>query len=279
MLIEKFIKRQFISFYKDNNYNLIFEIVKNKKIIESEKKEFKEKKDLENFIKEKINENPQTYISSILLTINQGVIDSCSKQKYLEKNIDYDNIKIVCINNSYSFYVSIYDLSTFLKEYKFPIDFLYSIFAIIDYLAKERKNRFYILVLNNYLAILGYENYKPIFNDLIILNNEEKSELEEINEIDDDLDILEDIDDIAEDITENIEDINEEEIEEIKDLDNITTNIEVNILNTLKNSTKDLSSKVKSGILTVDVNETTNNIYSFNFFDISVNTKSPAKLP
>jgi hypothetical protein len=238
MFLEKFIKRQFISFYRDDYYILLFEIVKNKKVIESEKKEFKEKKDLEKFIKEKIDENPQTYVSSVLLTLNQGIIDSCSKQKYLEKNIDYDNVKIICINNSYSFYASIYDISALLKEYKIPIDFLYSIFAIIDYLAKERKNSFYVLALKNYIAILGYENFKPIYSDFIILNEETK-EIEEIEEIDD-LDLLDDIDEIdenIEDVSENIEDINEEELEE--KLNTLTTDIEVNILNSLKNSIKD----------------------------------------
>jgi hypothetical protein len=238
MFLDKFFKKQFISFYKDENYNLLFETIKNKKVIESEKKEFEEKKDLEKFVKEKIEENPQTYVSSVLLTLNQGVLNSCSKKKYLEKDIDYDNIKIVCINKAYSFYASIYDISAFLKEYKFPIDFLYSIFAIIDYLAKERKNRFYVLALKNYLAILGFENYKPIYSDFIILN-EESEENEEIEEIDD-LEILDDIDEIEdniEDVSEDIEDINEEELEE--KLNTLTTNIEVNILNSLKNSIKD----------------------------------------
>ncbi len=238
MFLERFIKKQFISFYYDENYKLLIEHVKNKKIIDSYEKEFEKKEDIEKFIKEKINETPQTYVSSVLLTMNQGVMDNCSKQKYLEKNIDYDNIKILCINNSYSFYASVYDISKFLKEYKFPIDFLYSIFAVIDSLATERKNRFYVLVLHNYIAILGYENYKPLFSDFLILNEKDETEIEEIEEIDD-LEIFDDIEDINENIDEvsnDIEDI-DENLEE--KLNTLTTDIEVNILNHLKESLKD----------------------------------------
>ncbi len=236
MFLKKFFRRQFISFYFDNKYKLLLEHVKNNKIIDSIEKEFEEKKDIEKFIKEKIDEIPQTFVSTILQTLNQGVIDSCSKQKYLDKDIDFDNVKIRCINN-YSFYASIYDITKLLKEYSFNIDFLYSIFAPIDFFAKERKNRFYVLVLNNYIAILGYENFKPIYSDLIILNSDEEEIIEDIE----DIDLLNEIEE--ESIDENIENIDEADINENEELENkienLTTNIEVKILNSLKESIKE----------------------------------------
>jgi len=236
MFLKKFFKKQFISFYFDEKYKLLLEHVKNNKIIDSIEKEFEEKKDIEKFIKEKIDEIPQTFVSTILQTLNQGAIDSCSKQKYLDKDIDFDNVKIKCIDN-YSFYASIYDITKLLKEYSFNIDFLYSIFAPIDFFAKERKNRFYVLVLNNYIAILGYENLKPIYSDLIILSNKEEKE-EIIDEIED-IDLLNEIEE--ESISEDIEDIDEKEVNENlkEDIDKLTTNIEVNILNSLKKSIKE----------------------------------------
>ena len=240
MFLKKFFKRQFISFYFDNKYKLLLEHVKNNKVIDSIEKEFEEKKDIEKFIKEKIDEIPQTFVSTILQTLNQGVIDSCSKQKYLDKDIDFDNVKIRCINN-YSFYASIYDITKLLKEYSFNIDFLYSIFAPIDFFAKERKNRFYVLVLNNYIAILGYENFKPIYSDLIILNSDEEENEEEIIEDIEDIDLLNEIEE--ESIDENIENIDEADINENEELENkienLTTNIEVKILNSLKESIKE----------------------------------------
>ncbi|GAB6045410.1 hypothetical protein JCM11957_10080 [Caminibacter profundus] len=238
-MLDKFFKKQFVSFYKDNNYKLILEIVKNKKVLQSTEKEFNEKEELEKFIKETIDENPQTYTSTMLLTLNQGVMDSCSKQKYLEKDIDYDNIKILCIDNKYSFYASIYDLSSIKKEFLLPIDFIYSVFAIIDSIATYKKNRFYILTMHKYIAILGYENNKPIYSDLIELNEEEEKQ-EEIE----DIDILDDIEDLSEDIEELSEDIEEtsvdiEEIDENLKESELTTDIEVNILNSIKESLKD----------------------------------------
>ena len=230
MFLEKFIKKQFISFYHDDNYKVLLEHVKNKKPIDSIEKEFEDKKEFEKFIKEKISKTPQTYTSTVLLTLNQGVVESCSKQAYLEKNIDYDNVKILCVNNAYSFYASIYDISSVLKEYGFAIDFLYSVFAVMDYMAKERKNRFYVLVLHNYLAILGYENYKPIFSDFIILNQNEEG-IEEIE----DLEVLDDIENL-DGVSEDIDDI-EEGLEE--KLNTLTTDIEINILNNLKEALKD----------------------------------------
>ena len=240
MFIEKFFKKQFISFYLDDKYKLLLEHVKNNKVIDSIEKEFEDKKDIEKFIKEKLDEIPQTFISTILQTLNQGVVDSCSKQKYLDKDIDFDNVKIKCINN-YSFYASIYDITKLLKEYSFNIDFLYSIFAPIDYFAKERKNRFYVLVLNNYIAILGYENFKPIYSDLIIIKNHNENEEELLEDIED-IDLLNEIEE--EPISENIEDIDEIDEEKVNEnlktnIDKITTNIEVNILNSIKKSLKE----------------------------------------
>ncbi|QCT95282.1 hypothetical protein FE773_08775 [Caminibacter mediatlanticus TB-2] len=241
-MLKKIFKKQFISFYYDEKYKLILEHVKNKKTLDSIEKEFDDKQKLEKFVEEKLDDNPQTYISTTLLSLNQGVMDSCSKQKYLEKDIDYDNVKILCVNNIYSFYASIYDINKVLKEYSFNIDFLYSIFAPIDFYAKERKNRFYVLVLNNYIAILGYENYKPIFSDIIIINEEEKVDEsnEEIIEDIEDIDLLNEIEEDTP-LDENIEEIDEKEIEENLEekLDKLTTNIEVKILNSLKESLKD----------------------------------------
>ncbi len=236
MWLEKFIKRNFISFYKEENYNLLLETVKNKNIINSQKKEFENKKELEKFVIEKINENPQTYTSTVLLTLNQGVINSCQKKDYLKRDIDYNNIQFICINNQYSFYTSIYDLNKTKKEYKFELDFIYSIFAPIDFLAKERKNRFYVLVLKEYLAILGYEDFIPIFSDIITINEKEEEEEEEHIEDIEEIDILDDL-------TENIEDIEDlddiEELEEENTTQSSSTNIEVSLLNFVQASLKE----------------------------------------
>jgi len=93
---------------------------------------------------------------------------------------------------------------------------------------------------SSFIAILGYENNKPIYSDLIELNEEEEEKQEEIE----DIDILDDIEDLSEDIEELSENIEEtsidiEEIDESLEENELTTDIEVNILNSIKKSLKD----------------------------------------
>lgn len=232
MFIEKFIKKAYISFYKDENYKFLCEIKKNHKIIESFNKEFNNKNDLTKEIFDILEEYPQTYISTFVTSLNQGIVPSCQKSEYKKREINLENIKFICIKNSYSFYISIYELINIKKEYPFEIDFIYSVFALIDYFAKKRDNYFYVLVLNEKIIISGYKDNKPIFYDIFELKEEKNEEIEE------DVELLEDID-LDEEISENIE----EEVQNL-DLEDIEDNIsssslEYNLINHLKSSIKD----------------------------------------
>ncbi len=233
-----FLKKQFISFIEEEKIKTLCETVKKENIISYEEKEFETKKELETYIVEKNEDIPQTYISTIINTINQGVLNSCSKQKYLEKEIDYDNIKMICINNKYSFFVSLFDLNKLQKEYMFPLDFVYSPFSVIDYMAKERKNRFYIMVFEKYCAVLGYENFVPIYSDIVFFKQNEESEIEDVENIEDidDIDILDDsIEDISEDIDDEIDETDTLE----EKLNTLTTPKESQILEIIKNAIKE----------------------------------------
>jgi hypothetical protein len=227
MWLEKFIKKQFISFYKEEEYKVILQEVKNKKILFTEEKIFEEKKEFLSFIKEKINQTPQTYVSTVLLTFNQGVIPSCKKEEFIKKEIDPNNVKTICINNKYAFYVSVNELEKIKKEYPF-LDFIYSIFAIIDFVATERKNRFYLLVLQNHLVILGYENFIPIYHDIQSINIEEDEEFEIVEDIDLEDELINDISPFEEE---------KEKKEEVIEPQKIT--VEMEILEHLKNSIKE----------------------------------------
>jgi len=231
MFIEKFIKKVYISFYKDKNYKFLLEIKKNKNILKSEQKEFSNEEELKKEIFSLFEDYTQIFISTIITSINQGVIPSCSKKEFLEKDIELENIKYICIKNRYSFYVSIYDLMNIKKNYPFDIDFLYSIFAPIDFFAKKKDNYFYVLILKERIAILGYKNNTPIFSDIIELSNEE-----EISDIEEDIDILEDLDLDVDEISENIEE-EAESLEVEEDLASSST--ENQIIKTLQNSIKD----------------------------------------
>ena len=235
MFIERFIKKVYISFYKDENYKFLCEIKKNKKLIESIKEEFDSKEKLNEKINELMDDYPQTFISTIINSINQGVIPSCNKSEFKKREIEIENIKSICIKNKYSIFVSIYDLVNIKKEYPFEIDFLYSIFAPIDFFAKKRNNYLYVLILKENIALLAYKNEIPIFSDIFEIKEEKNEEVEE------DIELLEDID-LEEEIAEDIEE--EAEILDFEDEENEPaslelTSIEHNIIQYLKDAIKD----------------------------------------
>ena len=230
MFVEKFIKKAYISFYKNKKYHLFCEIKKNKKIIEILKKDFDEKKYLEKEILNIQDDYAQYYISTIIDTINQGIIPTCEKKEMKNYGIDVENINYICIKN-YSIYASLYDIVTIKKNYKFNIDFLYSLFAPIDFFAKKRNNYLYVLILNEKIALVAYKNNKPLYCDIEVFKEEDEEYIEPIDELE-----IEN-DDLSEEISESIEEeaknINLEEPEIEK------SNIEFNIIEKIKNFIKE----------------------------------------
>ena len=234
MFVEKFIKTVYIGFYKDEEYKLLCEIKKNNKTIESLKEEFDSKEKLIESINRYLEDYARVYISTFVNSINQGIIPSCNKNEYKKREIEIENIKYLCIKNRYSIYVSIYDLMSTKKEYPFDLDFIYPIFAPIDFMAKHRNNTFYVLILKEKIAIIGYKNNIPIYSDIFELK-EENIENEEVEE---DIELLEEID-LEEEISPDIEK-EAENIEFEKKPENLTfTTIEYNIIKNLKDAIKD----------------------------------------
>jgi len=226
-------KPNLIAFYKDEDiYKVLNEQYKKNDIIFSETKEFENKKDLINYIHTITEDNPQTYVSTLIQTQNQGVVPSCNKQKYKELGIENDNIKFVCINNKYSFYITIYELMEIKREFK-CIDFSYSAFALIDYKSSLRHNSLYILFDRKYSYILIYKDHIPIFSDIFDLTYEEE-QTEEIEDISD-IDIVEDFE---ESLDEDIENIDEDEIENNdENIENL--NLEYKITEHIKTALKE----------------------------------------
>ena len=209
MFLKKFLKSQFISFYYDENYKLSYEIYKNNKIIEENRFEFNEKKELLKKIKELSSEIPQTYTSTIIQSINQGVISTCQKNKFKDFGIEIENIKYICINNKYALYTSLFDL---IELKKIDLDFIYSVFALIDFKATKKTNTLYILITKEKFYILIYHQNIPVYSDIyekaeeLIENEENLEDLENENvveEIDDE--IVDDLDKLDEEISEEKE--------------------------------------------------------------------------
>jgi flagellar motility protein MotE (MotC chaperone) len=234
MFLKKILfKPNLIAFYKEEEkYKVLNEQYKKNKIIFTETKEFESKKDLTEYIKCVTEDNPQTYVSTVIITQNQGVIPSCDKHYYKNLGIDTENIKFICINNKYSFYTTLYELMETKKEYP-CIDFLYSAFAIIDRKSSLRKNSLYVLVTKEHCFILIYKDSVPEFAD-IFETEEEIIEDEEIEDISD-MDIIDDFEDSLDENIENIEEPEDED--ENSNIDNL--NIEYKILEHIKTALKE----------------------------------------
>jgi len=225
-------KPNFIAFYKaKSKYKVLNEQYKKEKIIFSETKEFESINDLKEYIDTVTEDNPQTYVSTFITSLNQGIVPSCDKHKYKELEIDINNIKMVCINNKYSFYTTLYGLMEIKKEYPF-IDFLYSVYAIIDKNSTLRHNSLYILSTEEFSYILIYKDHIPVFGDIFEINEELQNEEENIEDISD-IDIVEDFDEALDEDIENIE----EEPEENENIEHF--NIESKILEHVKTAIKE----------------------------------------
>jgi hypothetical protein len=228
MFLKKFIKQQFISFYYDEKYKLLYEIYKNNNLLEENRFEFEEKKELLKKIKELSSEIPQTYVSTIIQTINQGVVPSCQKANFIKYGIEIQNVKYICINNKYAFYTSLYDL---MEIKKLNVDFTYSIFGLIDFKATKKINTLYILITKEKFYLLIYHKNIPIYSD-IYEKAEELAEESDLEDIESD-DIVENIED---DIIDDIENVDIDENEINLENNEIKTGIEMDVVNFIKSS-------------------------------------------
>ena len=221
-LIQYFIKETLIAFYKTKDKYIVQKReVKNNKILSSENFEFEEEEFI-NFINSCFIENTQTYVSTIIDTFNQGIVDSCSHSKYKELGINLDNIKILCLKD-YSIFIGLYEINQFQKKMKkFKIDYIFSPYLLIDLNKKDTNNSLYILLTDSFIIILIYEDAKkPKYSNIYhfkLEDNIDKTTSDEEN----DIDTFDDIDDLVDDI-EEIDDIEnlDEDIDDVDSLDDI----------------------------------------------------------
>ena len=279
-LAKYFIKQTILSFFKKgDNYLVQKQIVKNNKILEKVEFEFNEA-ELKQFIKSCFIENTQTYISTIIDTFNQGVVDSCSHSKYKELGINLDNIKILCLKD-YSIFIGLYELNMFQKKMqKFNVDFIFSPYLLIDVNKKNTQNSLYILITDNFVIVLIYEDsIKPKYSNIYQFKLDEETdsleEHEEIENIDeeienidlvDDIEDLEGIDELDENIDSSIDDINdiEDDLSKDENIDDIVeVKNEIETLDFIKNSIKDYYENYSDNFLE----------YGYIFYDTEISKK------
>jgi len=275
-IIKLFIKKTFISFYREQNKFYTQKIViKKDKILEKSETIFEKEEEFINFIKTSLLENTQTYISTIIMNYNQGCLDSCSHTEYEKFGINIENIKILCIDNRFSIFIGILEFNEFKKEMnKYKVDLIYSPYLIIDLNKSNKKNSLYILITKENIILSIYKTIdKPIYGSIYEFKDDNESqnqtsddintdifnddiEIDDVDEIED-LETLDDLDEIDEEIEENLK--NEE-----KSLEETESNIyqlkeENEIINFIKDSIKDYYENYSNDFI--------ENIYLFKNYD------------
>ncbi|RUM63994.1 MAG: hypothetical protein DSZ05_08005 [Sulfurospirillum sp.] len=197
--------------------------VKNAQTIHEEEKQFtipsKEKlsKEVIVFLQSLQEEVEQTYIALFLNSHGQGVVPSCAKFAYEKFHIEYDHVKVICIDRKYSIYASNIDIRWAEKIFsETGLDFIFSPFLMLDNLRKHESRRegivLHMLTSHNSITIMIFDKETLLYGTFINIAKEEDllntDFTEEIIDEDDtfdeiDLDMeLEESDEIAE-ILEN----------------------------------------------------------------------------
>jgi hypothetical protein len=243
-LKRKLTKIDLISYYKkDEKYFVLKNRLNNNELINKEINEFS-KSEFKEYINLSFLDNSFTYVSTFIDSANQGIVDSCSHSHYKDLGIDIDSIKILCINNSFSIFIGLYDFNNLKKENEiFKYDYIYSPYAIISNNGIE-NNKAYILTFEEYIILMIVEE-KPIYGNIYyfkenaeVVDSDSQIDLDSI----DDIGILDDIEDLSDSLEDSIEDA-ADLIEEDND-DNLEESVdslknEVETVEFLKTSFKD----------------------------------------
>ena len=277
-IIKFFIKKTFISYYiEDDIFYTQKIIVKNDKIIEKYEDKFKNEEEFLKFIKISLIENTQTYISTLIMTYNQGCLDSCSHKRYKEFGINIENIKILCINNKFSIFIGLFELQEFKKNVeKYKVDLIYSPYLIIENNKEITKNTLYALITKKNIILSIYKDEYPLYSSIYEfkkedaetnLNDDETNTnlfddeipIDDVEEIDD----LDDLDSLDENIEEGLDDLEDEDELDKNEKDFINIKEETEIINFIKNSIKDYYENYSDDFL--------ENIYLLKTYELETN--------
>lgn len=147
-------------------------VIKNKELKESDTKSFKAfsqeiPPDALRYIKKYVDEYRFCYISTQMVSINQGAIPTCKKDDFSKFNISPQNIYSLCVDNKWSIYAYNDDIKRVENNYLQVggVDFLFSPFAIIYFLVKKEPlsdKKLYALVQKSAITLAIME--KDILN-------------------------------------------------------------------------------------------------------------------
>jgi len=105
---------------------------------------------------------PKTYVATMLEITNQGAVSGCSKQDLQKFDIESSLVHSLCIDNSWSIYVSLVEMKWFEKKYRsLTFDFIFSPFVMLYEKVKRKLSKQPILVVLHHNGIV----YVSVFSE------------------------------------------------------------------------------------------------------------------
>jgi len=152
------------------------------------------------FINNLQESNPFMYTSTLICdSINQGAVCSCDDKIYRMMSIDKSDSKTICVNKSWSMFISKIDLNSMLNVFK-PvdgIDYVFSPTSVIYFIFKReiiKKPAVFVLLLETSVTISIFGNDKLLYNTYYQLFSEMTETVME--HIDDNHNMFEDTDEL-----------------------------------------------------------------------------------
>ena len=152
------------------------------------------------FINQKQNEVTKSYIVTLIDSLGQGMIPTCSAGHFQKYNVDMRNIYNVCIDKKFTNYVSKIDIKWIQKIFiSTGIDFIFSPFIMLKKMIEEEEVdsgvKLYILYINNGVTLLVKKDNDYLFGSYFNIGEEEDplySEFDSSDDVDDDIFEIED---------------------------------------------------------------------------------------
>lgn len=162
---------------------ILVQIVKSKKIIKSESKEFKVfdgrlTKDVAKYINSFEKKYKFTYVGTLLNSVNQGAIKGCLKGDFRKFGVAISDIDYLCINKMWAVYGFSEDIAIVKENFErdIGVDFIFSPFAILyEFFLNHfsSKPKLYILYLNNSVIMGVFKNKEFLFGAYFSSENAE----------------------------------------------------------------------------------------------------------
>ncbi len=231
-IVSSFFSRAYLSVVLDDRICLCeLSVYKNKKLIKTEKKEFKTVHyeipiEAQRHIKKIQRKYRFCYVSTIFTALNQGALDITSKQELARFHIDSSDIELLNSGEQWSIYgyaTDIYETKSAFES-SGGVDFVFSPFALLHFLGEEHLGegaKALVLLLNKSVALIVADQDSVKFGGYFLLHT--KEEETQGNEDDDSIDIVDEEKNDEQDALEELplEDNSLDELEDLGDLEEL----------------------------------------------------------